>query len=68
MTTLEAKGRVFGFVLFCFFHSLRPTQFKAVRNLNFTDTQACAFMPKPIKMVMPSCFLLRLRAGAGLED
>lgn len=65
------------FVLF-FFTPLRPTQFKAVcweqrwalwePQLHFTDTQACAFVPKPIKIVMPSCFLLRLHAGAGLED
>lgn len=36
-------------------------------RLHFTDTQACAFMPRPIKMALPGCYLLGL-AAAVQED
>lgn len=29
-------------------------------RLHFADTQACAFMPRPIKMALSACYLLGL--------
>lgn len=57
-----------GVVVFLFFHPLENGCLSEVQGvvgmvearLHFADTQACAFMPRPIKMALSGCYLLGL--------